>query len=138
MLKHILSLSPDALATDLSAAFPAYRAKQVLAWIYARFTTDPDSMTDLPTEVKEHLKQNYRLELPEVDARLLSKDGTIKYRLKLADACLIEMVMIPEVKKKTLCISSQVGCSRACAFCATGKAGLTRNLFPEEIIGQFI
>ena len=138
MLKHILSLEPDALAAELAISFPAYRAKQVLAWIYTKFTTDPDAMTDLPADIKEHLRQNYSLELPNVDARLVSKDGTIKYRLKLADATSIEMVMIPEAKKKTLCISSQVGCSRACAFCATGAAGLTRNLEPSEIIGQFI
>ena len=138
MLNHILSLTPEALSTELCALFPAYRAKQVLEWIFTKFTTDPDEMTNLPSDIKEHLKLTYRLDLPVIDARLVSRDETVKYRLQLHDGKFIEMVMIPESKKRTLCISSQVGCGRGCEFCATGVGGLRRNLEPDEIIGQFI
>lgn len=138
MLRSIYGDSPAELATSLQPAFPSYRTKQVLEWLYKKLCSDPDQMTNLPKELKVYLKEHYSLALPEIESKLNSVDGTVKYRLKLADNSLIETVMIPDGKKNTLCVSSQVGCSRGCAFCATARMNLKRNLTSDEIISQMI
>ncbi len=138
MLTNIYQIHPEILASEISKEFKSYRAKQVLDWLYGKFTYLPEEMTNLPKELKEWLLKHYSLSLPEIDLKLVSSDGTVKYRLKLADGALIEMVIIPEDNKRTLCVSSQVGCSRNCSFCATAKMKLKRNLEVFEIIGQII
>ncbi|MDD4309970.1 MAG: 23S rRNA (adenine(2503)-C(2))-methyltransferase RlmN [Candidatus Cloacimonetes bacterium] len=138
MLTNVYSLTPSQLAALVSAKFPAYRGKQLVTWLYQHLQNEPDKMSNLPGDFKTYLKENFSFHLPVLDASYASKDGATKYRYKLIDDTIIESVIIPEGRKNTLCISSQVGCSRNCSFCATGKMGLIRNLSSDEIVGQII
>jgi len=95
-------------------------------------------MSNLSLKMRELLKNNFLYHLPKVVEIQKSFDGTEKFVLQLDDGAQIEMVLIPEGKKNTLCISTQVGCSRGCVFCATGKYGLRRNLSQVEIISEII
>lgn len=120
-----------------------YRANQVLNWIYKNRVYSIDLMTNLPGEVKKKLFDEYFISLPKLDIKQSSKDGTKKYLFTLEDGNKIETVLIPHEKnkkiiRKTLCISSQVGCSVKCIFCASGKNGLIRNLNTAELIGQIL
>ncbi len=114
----------------------AYRANQVLSWIYRHGVDDPAGMTNLPLELREWLRKSWQTRAVEVEEEQVSKDGTRKYALATGDGKLIEAVMIPEARRNTLCISTQVGCPLACDFCATGRMGFTRNLTTAEIVDQ--
>lgn len=138
MLSNVYSFTPDELIARIGNAFPQYRSKQLLAWLYQHYENDLQKMSNLPADFKGFLQDNFSFHLPQLDARYVSKDGAIKFRHRMLDGAVIESVLIPEGRKNTLCISSQVGCARRCSFCATGKMGLTRNLYPEEIVGQII
>ena len=119
-----------------SLGHPAYRGRQIFAWLYRPGITGFDQMTDLSKKLRDELKEvSYISSLP-IEVCEVSKDGTAKYGLKLADGLLIESVVIPEEDRNTLCISSQVGCAMGCAFCLTGTMGFKRNLTPAEIVGQ--
>ena len=113
-----------------------FRARQVFAWIYKRGVTDIASMTDLPRDLRAALASEFTIGTPRVDSRHRSVDGTEKFLLQLADGRRIESVFIPDTPGMTFCISTQVGCAMACAFCLTGKMGLVRNLTAGEIAGQ--
>src|SRR5262245_35583109 len=93
-------------------------------------------MTDLRRELREQLAADFTVQTPEVVQRETSIDGTEKFLLRLADGRTIESVFIPDTPSMTFCISTQVGCAMACAFCLTGKMGLVRNLTAGEIVGQ--
>jgi 23S rRNA (adenine2503-C2)-methyltransferase len=93
-------------------------------------------MTELSAPLRAELEARYALSLPELDRRIASADGTTKYLLRLADGASIETVDIPELSRRTLCLSSQAGCGLACAFCVTGHWGAGRNLTAAEIVGQ--
>ena len=120
--------------------FPRYRVRQLLNWLYQKRIFEPDSMTNLPQDFKVWLHENFSFALPKIADCRQAQDGSSKYLLKLEDDAEIEMVLIPDKTraKLTLCVSSQVGCSRACAFCATGTLGLARNLEAHEIIAQVL
>lgn len=114
----------------------AYRADQVLRWIYLRQVDAFDLMTDLSKETRKELSSHFsinRLATIQVDK---SQDGSSKFLFRLQDGNHIESVLIPEKSHYTLCVSSQVGCAQACRFCLTGKCGFVRNLSPGEIIAQ--
>jgi 23S rRNA (adenine2503-C2)-methyltransferase len=113
-----------------------FRARQLFAWIYRRGVTDLDAMTDLPRGLRSSLADEFALTTPAVERRETSVDGTEKFLLRLQDGREIESVFIPDTPAMTLCISTQVGCAMACAFCLTGKMGLVRNLTAGEIAGQ--
>jgi 23S rRNA (adenine2503-C2)-methyltransferase len=113
-----------------------FRARQIFAWIYKRGVTDIEAMTDLPRGLRASLASDFRLTTPVLERRETSADGTAKALLKLEDGRRIESVFIPDTPAMTLCISTQVGCAMACAFCLTGKMGLVRNLTAGEIAGQ--
>lgn len=113
-----------------------FHAAQVLRWIYQRRVTSIDAMTDLSKMLRLRLKRRAAIRFPEVAARQVSVDGTVKWLLKLADGNCIETVFIPETGRGTLCVSSQVGCGLNCTFCATARQGFNRNLSVDEIIGQ--
>src|SRR5262245_6499944 len=98
--------------------------------------TDITAMTDLPRPLHESLAREFSLATPQVAARDCSSDGTEKFVLALGDGRQIEAVFIPDTPAMTFCISTQVGCAMACAFCLTGKMGLVRNLTAGEIVGQ--
>ena len=118
----------------------AFRAKQVMQWIYARGVTDFSQMTDLSMKLREWLPSVAEIRPPARIREQASKDGTRKWLLAVTEDLdpdnAIEAVYIPEADRATLCISSQIGCALDCSFCATGKQGLNRNLTTAEIIGQ--
>ncbi len=113
-----------------------FRARQVMKWIHVRGVTDFNEMTDLSKPLRERLNQIAEVHLPEVVSRSDSKDGTIKWLIKTRGGSCVEAVYIPENGRGTLCVSSQIGCSLDCSFCATGKQGFNRDLDAAEIVGQ--
>ncbi len=114
----------------------SFRADQVLKWIHQRGVVDVDVMTDISKSLREKLKQDTVIALPDVVADYPSNDGCHKWLIEVASGSRVEMVFIPEAGRGTLCISSQAGCSLDCSFCATGKQGFNSNLTVAEIIGQ--
>ena len=124
----------EAAMTELDE--PAYRARQMYVWLYRRRVRDLAAMTDLGKGLRARLESGFEVRWPEVAARDVSRDGTIKYLFQLDDGATIESVFIPEERRRTICISTQAGCPLKCAFCLTGIAGYKRNLKPWEILGQ--
>lgn len=115
-----------------------YRAHQIFIWIYHYNCYDFDGMTNLSKSLRAFLKQHFCISLPQIESTIKSQDGSIKYLFKLEDDLTIESIWMPTVGRKTLCISTQVGCRLACAFCMTGSMGLKRNLSSNEIVGQYL
>ncbi len=113
-----------------------YRAQQLLQWIHQVGMVDFSQMTNLGKGLREKLSQRSVIKLPEITVCQKSNDGTHKWLLKLDCGNCIETVFIPEAKRGTLCVSSQVGCGLNCSFCSTAKQGFNRNLSTAEIIGQ--
>lgn len=134
---NLFQLKPDELKEKLSTC-PAYRYKQLSEWVYKKLIFDLSKMSNLPKELKDFIEAELSMSLPCIAFESKAKDGTTKYGLELEDSSFIEMVLMPEAKKSTLCVSSQVGCARDCLFCATGKMGLKRNLETYEIVGQIV
>jgi 23S rRNA (adenine2503-C2)-methyltransferase len=124
----------EAAVTELGV--PAYHGRQIFHWLHRRGVTDFASMTDLGRALRTTLADTFAIDTPLVRARQVSSDGTSKFLLELHDHRLVEAVYIPDTPAQTFCISTQVGCAMACAFCLTGKMGLTRNLTAGEIAGQ--
>ena len=119
-----------------SRGIERFRARQIFRWIYRRGVKDVEAMTDLPRELRATLARDFMLTTPTVVKRERSIDGTEKFLLRLHDGRHIESVFIPDTPSMTFCVSTQVGCAMACAFCLTGKMGLVRNLTAGEIVGQ--
>jgi 23S rRNA (adenine2503-C2)-methyltransferase len=137
MIINILDLLPDELSKCLlDLGEKEYRAKQILNWIYNKYTTDFSEMTSLSEALRIKLQSILSISIPTIITKTVSNDGTTKYLLSLQDRSNIEMVIIPNGKKNTLCISSQVGCARECTYCSTAKQGLNRNLETHEITSQ--
>ncbi len=136
-LKNIRHLSQDELvAVFLEMGEQKFRAKQVYEWIWQKYAQSFDAMTNLSKELREKLKANFTLPALAVDATQYSNDGTIKSRFKTVEGHLIEGVLIPTDDRKTACVSSQVGCSLSCKFCATGYMERKKNLGYDEIYDQ--
>lgn len=114
----------------------SFRASQVMKWIHQVGVTDFAEMTNLSKQLRASLTENAVIALPDIISDQLSADGTRKWLLKVPGKSAIEMVFIPEESRGTLCVSSQVGCTLNCSFCATGKQGYNRDLTTAEIIGQ--
>ena len=114
----------------------AFHAGQIFRWIYQRGIADPSQMTDLSRELRTALADGFTITAPTLVHRETSVDGTEKFLLRMSDGRTIESVFIPDTPAMTFCISTQVGCAMACAFCLTGKMGLVRNLTAGEIVGQ--
>src|SRR5436309_13950778 len=137
----LLSLTPDAARHTVvewlaQRGEPQYRASQIVPRLWHRPVGSWDQATDLPAELRGALAAAFPLRRLALSARQRSADGTEKYLWDLGDGDAVESVLIPEVKRRTLCISSQVGCALGCVFCATGRMGFRRNLSPAEIAGQ--
>jgi 23S rRNA (adenine2503-C2)-methyltransferase len=113
-----------------------FRGTQILKWMHQYGVDDFDAMTNVSKSLREKLKEIAYIKAPEVLSQQISKDGTIKWALKLESGQAIETVFIPEKNRGTLCISSQIGCVVDCSFCSTGAQGFSRNLELSEIIGQ--
>jgi 23S rRNA (adenine2503-C2)-methyltransferase len=136
-LVDIASLSFEGLTEFVAAqGEKAFRAKQLYRWLHQRGATSFDEMTDLSKDFRAKLKLVAQIVTVTKDLEQRSIDGTIKYRFKTADGKLIESVYMPSPERKTLCVSTQVGCAMGCRFCATATLGLMRNLTPSEIVAQ--
>lgn len=116
----------------------SFRATQILKWIYHEDIDDFNLMTNLSKDLRAKLSERAEIRLPELEAEHPSKDGSIKWVLRLDNGNHIEAVFIPEPDRGTLCVSSQVGCALNCTFCSTARQGFNRNLTTAEIIGQVI
>lgn len=140
-MTDLLSLTPDAARDALGdwlavRALPAYRLKQVLPRLWQRPVRRWPDASDLPADLRGALDEAFALTALQLVTRQVSSDGTEKFLWKLADGEMIESVLIPEGKRRTLCISSQAGCALGCVFCATGQMGFRRNLSAAEIASQ--
>jgi len=113
-----------------------FRAAQVMKWIHQRGVVDFEQMSDLSKALREKLAQVADIRIPEVQFEQKSRDGTMKWVLRLDSGNSVEMVYIPERERATLCVSSQVGCALACTFCSTGRQGFNRNMSAAEIVSQ--
>jgi 23S rRNA (adenine2503-C2)-methyltransferase len=115
---------------------PAYRAAQLFVWIHQRGETDFQQMSNLPVSLRSALAGRASLQPLEKDLEQRSSDGTIKYRFRTHDGKALESVYMPSADRKTLCVSTQVGCAMGCTFCMTATLGLLRNLTAAEIVAQ--
>jgi 23S rRNA (adenine2503-C2)-methyltransferase len=114
----------------------AFRATQVLKWIYQAGIDDFTQMTNLSKSLRAYLQEHCTISAPEIVAEQRATDGTRKWLLQMSCGNRVETVFIPEQHRGTLCVSSQVGCALACTFCSTARQGFNRNLTAAEIIGQ--
>ena len=115
-----------------------YRVHQVFTWVYHYHCRDFSEMTNISKFLRAQLTELFHFSLPKIQQRTHSKDGSIKYLLELNDGAVVESVWMPSESRKTLCLSTQVGCRLNCSFCLTASLGLKRNLTAAEIIGQHI
>lgn len=116
--------------------FPNFTAKQIANWLYKKNISSVDEMTNLSLKTREKLKEAYFIGTKNPIDKKTSVDGTLKYLFTTENGKFIETAYIPETKRNTLCVSSQVGCKMACEFCMTGKQGFQNNLSVGEILNQ--
>jgi 23S rRNA (adenine2503-C2)-methyltransferase len=126
----------EAVTNELG--LPKYTAKQIADWLYKKRVVTFDKMTNLSKKVRMTLEDHYETGLKEPVSVQISKDGTKKYLFKIGQNGFVEAAYIPENKRATLCLSSQVGCKMNCGFCATGKQGFQGNLTAGEILNQIV
>jgi len=147
MLPAITGLSADALALWLKEqGEPAFRAAQILEWVWKKKVTSFDAMTNLSASLRAKLAASFRITALEHSTTQGAADTTRKFLFRLHDGRYVESVLIPanpalygeKSDRRTLCVSSQVGCAYGCKFCASGLAGFTRNLDASEIAGQVL
>jgi len=116
----------------------AFRAKQVYEWLWKKSAMSFDEMTNLSKDTREKLKENFIIPAVKIKTSQISSDKTIKNAFELADGNVVEGVLIPTTDRMTACISSQVGCSLTCKFCATGRLKRLRNIGFDEIVDQVV
>jgi 23S rRNA (adenine2503-C2)-methyltransferase len=147
MLPALTGLTPEALAAWLKdAGEPSFRAAQILEWVWKKKVTSIDAMSNLPAALRGKLATSFRLGALHHTHTQGSADTTRKFLFRLHDGRYVESVLIPanpalygeKSDRRTLCVSSQVGCAYGCKFCASGLAGFTRNLDASEIAGQVL
>lgn len=137
--KNLRSLSEEQIIAFFeSIDQPKFRAKQVDQWLWQKHVKSFDEMTNLPVEVRTKLSEEFVINALSIAEEQVSDDGTVKCAIKLHDGLVVEAVLIPAKDRMTACISSQVGCSLTCAFCATGRLKRMRNLEPDEIFDQVV
>jgi len=136
----IKSLSKNELGLALRAmGEEPYRARQIFRWLYKTGAKSFNEMTDLPLGFRARLKSKFHMtRLVMLDSKRSALDRTTKYLFRLEDGNTIETVFLPEKTRNTICLSSQVGCRYACAFCASASFGFVRNLLPSEIIDEVL
>jgi len=136
--KNIVGMSQSCLETFLKEkGEKPFRAQQILQWVHQYFVHDFDEMTNLSKDLRSKMKEWFYFPEIEVASHQISTDGTEKWLIKTEDKrSAVEIVLIPEETRKTLCISSQVGCELNCQFCHTATQGFDRNLSSGEIISQ--
>ena len=137
--KDIRSFSKEALRTFFTDhGMKAFRGNQVYEWLWHKGAHDFDSMTNISKETRQFLLDHFVINHIEVDDMQQSSDGTIKNAIRLHDGLVVESVFIPTATRTTACVSSQVGCSLNCTFCATARLKKMRNLNPDEIYDQVV
>lgn len=137
--KDIRALSKEALREFfVSEGDQAFRGNQVYEWLWKKGAHSFEGMTNLSKETRQRLEDHFVINHIQVDQMQRSKDGTIKNAVKLHDGLVVESVLIPTSSRTTACVSSQVGCSLDCKFCATAKLKRMRNLNPDEIYDQVV
>lgn len=139
-MSNFCEISLDELSSWLTeSGYQPYHAKQIFKWVYEKFILSWDEMTNLSKDLRKKLADRYRLPTLELVKITPSADSeTFKFLWKLSEGSLVESVLILSGHRRTVCVSSQVGCPVKCAFCASGKAGFVRNLRPAEIIEQVL
>ncbi len=136
---RLVGLSRGEMAARLSElGFPAFRARQIWHWLYAKGATDFAQMTTIAKADQKKLAEHFDISRPAIAKDLTSFDTTRKWLLQFPDGNKVETVFIPEEDRGALCVSSQVGCTLSCAFCHTGTMPLVRNLKAEEIVSQVL
>ena len=115
---------------------PSFRSLQIFRWLWKERVSSFNQMTNISKKCKDYLNNNFNIESTKISKKIKSNDGTIKFLFRLPDGKKCEGVLIPENQRITACVSSQVGCSFSCKFCATGKMKRTRNIFAFEIYDQ--
>ncbi len=134
---NLLGLSPAKLEAFFDEmGEKRFRATQVLKWLHQQGASSFDEMTNISKALRAKLAEVAEIREPEILLDKTSKDGTRKWVIRMDGGSAIEMVLIPDGDRRTLCVSSQVGCSLDCSFCSTGKQGYNRNLSTAEIIAQ--
>ena len=118
--------------------FPSYRSNQIFNWINKSTLRSFDDMTNIPKSLVKLLKENFVINITNILSKQVSNDSTIKFAIKLHDNLVVEAVLIPSGNRVTACVSSQVGCSLDCEFCATSKLLRMRNLHSYEIFDQIM
>lgn len=137
--RAILDLSPEELIEWLkSVGQPSFRAKQIRLWLVERRVTSFEQMSDIPASLRKQLAAQFRFSPFEVIDHQIARDHTEKLLLRLYDGELVECVLMRDADRRTVCISTQVGCAMGCVFCASGLLGVKRNLTPTEIIEQVL
>lgn len=137
--KSIRSLTPAELKTFFTEkGEQAFRAKQVYEWLWKKSARSFGEMTNLSKPTRDMLAEHFTFHAVEIDTLQVSRDRTIKNAFRLHDGHIVEGVLIPTESRMTACISSQVGCSLTCKFCATGRLARLRNLDAEEIYDQVV
>jgi 23S rRNA (adenine2503-C2)-methyltransferase len=134
----LLGMDLSDLENMLGPEQPAYRARQLFDALYRKHVANFSEVSDLPLTLRNQLVTGHSVGIPTVERRFDSADGTCRYLLRLEDNRTIETVLMPEVGRDTICISSQVGCPVDCKFCLTALMGLERNLTAGEIVGQVL
>ncbi len=138
---NLLNLVPADAAREVTAWLaarqePAYRARQILPRLWRRPVRSWTEASEIPVGLRAALAEQFPLPVLRLAQKQVSADGTVKFLWGLPDGEAIESVWIPEGRRRTLCISSQVGCALGCVFCATGRMGFRRHLEPWEIVAQ--
>jgi 23S rRNA (adenine2503-C2)-methyltransferase len=137
--KDIKDLALDELAGEIqSLGEPAFRAKQIFAWLYQRGKTTFGEFSDVSRGLRDKLDEGYFIGRLEAVERLRSRDKVQKFLFRLGDGPHVETVLIPSGTRRTVCLSTQAGCKYGCSFCASGLGGFKRNLTPSEITGQVL
>ena len=137
--KNIFNLTKEDLKFFLTENnFDAYRSEQIWNWLYVKGIRNFSEMKNISNDLKKILEEKFFIEFLSHSKCFKSKDGTIKWLFKLKDKREVETVFIPEKKRGTICVSSQVGCTLSCSFCHTGTMKFIRNLEMSEIIGQLL
>lgn len=137
--RHLLDLSVDELKQWLSEkGQPSFRAGQIWKWVCQRRVTDFHQMSDLPKSLRDDLEQSFRVFVTTERAVVESRDGTDKLLIGLPDGGEVECVLLRDGNRRSICVSSQVGCAMGCVFCASGLDGVDRNLTKGEILEQML
>jgi len=137
--KDIRALTKEQLRTFFETqGDKAFRGNQVYEWLWQKSAHNFDDMTNISLSTREMLEENFVINHIEVDTMQRSSDGTVKNAVKLHDGLIVESVLIPTKTRTTACVSSQVGCSLDCKFCATSRLKRMRNLNPDEIYDQVV